>query len=72
MDINSLLNGVDCACGKRHECKIKYVYIEKNAISRLTKICEGFEKILIVADENTYAAAGKKVISPTYTISPTT
>lgn len=61
MDINALLKGIDCSCGKRHECKIGYVYIEKNAISRLTELCRDFENILVVADENTYSVAGEKV-----------
>lgn len=61
MDINNILLGVDCSCGKTHHCDIEYVYIERGAISRLTKLCEQKEKILIVADENTYSAAGEKV-----------
>lgn len=60
MDINQLLKGVKCECGKFHTCSIEYVYVEKNAISRLTEMCKGTSKILIVADENTYAAAGEK------------
>lgn len=61
MDINSILQGVDCSCGKTHCCDIEYVYIERGAISRLKMLCEQKEKILIVADENTYSAAGEKV-----------
>ena len=63
MDINEILRGVDCACGKRHECDIEHVYIENGAISKLKELCEKYEKILIVADENTYGAAGDKVIA---------
>ena len=59
MDINKLLSGVDCACGKRHECDIEYVFVEDGAIARLTDICGRYSKILIVADENTYGAAGE-------------
>lgn len=62
MDINELLKGVDCDCGKHHSCDIKYVYVEKNAIDRLSVICKDFEKILLVADENTFAAAGEKTV----------
>lgn len=61
MDINNILSGVDCSCGKTHHCDIEYVYIEHGAISRLARLCEDKEKILIVADENTYSAAGEKV-----------
>lgn len=61
MDINELLRGVDCSCGKFHTCDIKYVYIEPNATERLRDICAEYKNVLIVADENTYAAAGGKV-----------
>ena len=62
MDINELLQGVDCACGKRHTCPIKYVYIEKGAAMRLKDICSAFSHVCIVADENTFGAAGESVI----------
>ena len=61
MDINSILKGVECSCGKCHECNIEYVCVEKNAIKRLEEVCEKYNNILIVADENTYKAAGEKV-----------
>ena len=59
MDIKTILQGVDCSCGKRHECDIEHVYIENGAIKRLTALCEKYNKILLVADENTYGAAGE-------------
>ncbi len=62
MDINELLSGVKCSCGKVHTCDIKYVYIEKNAAERLKVICREDKNILIVADENTYAAAGEMTV----------
>ena len=58
MDINELLKGIDCSCGKHHTCPIKYVYIERGAISHLTEICGEYNNVLLVADQNTYAAAG--------------
>lgn len=61
MDINNILHGVECICGKTHYCDIEYVYIEAGAIARLEKLCEQNENILIVADENTYSAAGEYV-----------
>lgn len=63
MDINKLLEGRKCECGKTHTCDIDYVYIEKGAISHLKEICNNYNSILIVADENTYGAAGEKTIS---------
>ncbi len=63
MDINKLLNGVKCECGKVHNCDIDYVYIEKNAISYLAEICKDYNSVLMVADENTFSAAGEKTVS---------
>ena len=62
MDINELLLGVDCSCGRHHTCPIKYVYIEKGAIARVTKICAEYKNVLLVSDENTYSAAGKETL----------
>ena len=61
MDINQLIKGFSCSCGKTHHCDMDAVYIEKGAISRLTTLCADYENILIVADENTFAAAGEQV-----------
>lgn len=63
MDINKLLSGIDCSCGKKHACEIEYVYIEKNATQKLKEICCENHNILIVADENTFAAAGEMTIA---------
>lgn len=60
MDMSSLLSGIDCACGAHHSCDIEAVYVEEGAISRLTALCEKYKRVLLVADENTYAAAGAK------------
>lgn len=61
MNINSILNGVKCVCGKEHNCSIEYVYIESGAINRLTQLCAEYNKILLVADDNTFFAAGAEV-----------
>ncbi|MBR5153013.1 MAG: sn-glycerol-1-phosphate dehydrogenase [Clostridia bacterium] len=55
-----MLKGKTCDCGKHHSCDIEYVYIEDGAIQRLTEICKAYNRILLVADENTFAAAGDK------------
>ena len=60
MDINEILKGVDCVCGKHHTCPIEKIYVEKGAISHLDELCQEFTNVLIVADENTYGAAGKQ------------
>lgn len=63
MDINRLLNGIACSCGKAHTCSIKEVNIGKSAIDTLSDICKNFNAPLIVADQNTFLAAGKKTES---------
>ena len=63
MDINHLLAGVNCTCGKYHTCDIEYVYIERNAAQRLREICADHRCILIVADENTFSAAGDAAVA---------
>lgn len=60
MDINELLKGVECSCGRHHTCGMEHVYIEHDAMKRFSQLCREYENILIVADENTYAAAGKQ------------
>ena len=61
MDINSILKGVNCNCGHFHSCDIERVYIEKDAAKRFKDLCCGYNKILIVADENTYNVGGESV-----------
>ena len=63
LNINELLRGVNCSCGKVHTCNIQYVYIEKNATQRLSEICSKYRNILMVADENTFFAAGEATVS---------
>ena len=62
MQCNELLKGMDCLCGKHHRCDIGFVAIEKGAIAHLKKLCERDTKILLVADENTYGAAGTQTM----------
>ena len=63
MNINKILEGVSCDCGKFHTCDIQYVYIDSGAIDRLTDICKDYSNVLIVADENTFAAAGQLTLN---------
>lgn len=63
MDINKLLEGRVCECGRAHKCDIEHIYVESGATSRLAVLCEKYAGVLIVADENTYAAAGEKAAS---------
>lgn len=61
-DINRLLKGVNCTCGKRHTCDIEAVYIGAGATRHLKKLCKKYSRILLVCDENTFAAAGERVL----------
>ncbi|MBE5784144.1 MAG: sn-glycerol-1-phosphate dehydrogenase [Clostridiales bacterium] len=64
MKINDLLGReMACSCGKKHKVDIRYVCVEKGAIQKLSQRCEKYERILLVADENTFAAAGREAES---------
>jgi len=63
MDINQLLAGVHCTCGKVHTCNIEAVYVERGAAARLKELCRADDHILLVADENTLLAAGASVLA---------
>ncbi|MBE6571818.1 MAG: sn-glycerol-1-phosphate dehydrogenase [Ruminococcaceae bacterium] len=63
--MNTIKEGVLCECGKVHpESRVGFS-IKRGAICDLPKLCADFEckKAFVVADENTFAAAGKKVCS---------
>ena len=62
MDFQKLLQGVDCACGKHHRCDMDFVAVEPDAIRHLTTLCQDYHSILLVADENTFGAAGEKTM----------
>ena len=63
MQINELLNGIPaCACGKAHACPIENVIIREGAFSSIPEIVKDHKHILLVADENTYRAAGEDVV----------
>ena len=52
-----------CACGKTHDTQVDDVIIEKGAIKRVPEVIAryGAKKAFILADENTYKAAGEQV-----------
>ena len=62
MEIKELLKGVDCTCGRHHSCDIDFIAIERGAIGHLTGLCANDKCILVVADENTYGAAGSQTM----------
>lgn len=62
MSIQEMLAGkADCSCGKNHICDIHYVEIGNGVLEKLTEICAPFNRILLVADGNTYPLCGNRV-----------
>lgn len=60
--IKELINGISgCACGREHRCPTQWVEIGSGVLATLPGYCEGYEKILLVADQNTYKACGREV-----------
>ena len=65
-ELQELLNhpeGVKCACGKTHKAGFSHVIIESGAIRRVPEVVRsyGAKKVFLLADHNTYAAAGEQV-----------
>ena len=52
---------LSCSCGLVHKCDIKHVKIGKDALSALPELTANYARILVAADENTYAVCGKTV-----------
>ena len=63
MDFEELLKGRVCECGMTHTCAIKHIIIGKDANKKLAPLLEGYKKVLLVADTNTYAACGETIIT---------
>ena len=61
MDINELVKGMDCSCGKKHLCPIDYVKIGNGALASLPALCEKYKSILLVSDQNTYRVCAEEV-----------
>ncbi len=61
MDINALLGSHSCSCGRTHSCAIKAVLIGDGVLPRLHTLLGGYRRILLAADQNTYAVCGEAV-----------
>ena len=61
MDINKLLEGIECSCGQKHTCDIKAVIIESGALEKIGETVNAYSNVLVVADNNTYAVCGERV-----------
>ena len=63
MELKQLLNrDIVCSCGRTHRCDIDLVDIGAGAIDRLPESAKDFKNILLVADSNTYAVCGERVL----------
>ncbi|MBE6572325.1 MAG: sn-glycerol-1-phosphate dehydrogenase [Ruminococcaceae bacterium] len=60
MNINELHESFkNCSCKKEHNCPIDHVVIGRGVLSSLPKLCERYENIILVSDENTWQACAK-------------
>lgn len=60
--IKELIQGISgCECGREHRCPTQWVEIGSGVLERLTGYVKDYEKILLVADQNTYVACGEEV-----------
>lgn len=59
----NIINNEKCECGKIHSAQIDECIVEKNAVNMLPDVLKkyGCKKAFIVADLNTYKAAGERV-----------
>lgn len=55
----------NCPCGKKHIADIDDIIVENGAINRLPEVINGYgaKKAFILADVNTYKAAGERTVS---------
>lgn len=53
-----------CSCGRVHSSTLKKIDIDREAVKRLPEHIKelGYRKIFVIADKNTYQAAGKSVV----------
>ena len=63
MNIQQLLASFPCTCGHAHRCDIQRVEIGRGAINALSDLCREAKTILLLSDENTFAAAGAQTLS---------
>lgn len=62
MNMEELTKGIkDCECQKEHTCPIDCIKIGSDALVKLSEMCQGYKKILLISDVNTYKVCGEKV-----------
>ena len=61
-DIKELVKGIhNCKCGKDHSCPTEAVEIGSGVLPKIVELCADYDKILLVADQNTYRVCGAEV-----------
>ncbi len=55
-----------CGCGREHKLAVEEIYLEEGALEKIPEILmgerySGFKNYVMICDENTYEAAGRKV-----------
>lgn len=73
IDLNEFLK--PCGCGRKHEMVVEDIILEGGAINRLPEVLrrpayENVKNIVMICDENTYQAAGKKICKILPAVSP--
>ena len=61
MDFVKMLQDKHCDCGMVHSCSIKHILIGSDVLPKYIPLLADYQKILLVADTNTYAVFGKQV-----------
>ncbi len=61
MNFEKMLKPFECKCGITHSCDIKQVIISSGAVNSLKSVLGAYQKILLVADNNTYGICGTVV-----------
>lgn len=52
---------MECTCSqKRHSAPVKAIEVSEHAVEKIADLLADYQKIFLVADENTYEAAGKR------------
>lgn len=66
-DINTMLNDKDitCSCGRHHAASVREVVIDRGAVSQVPHLIRkyGGSRPFLIADKNTFKAAGETVCS---------
>ena len=58
---NQILKIANCSCGQTHFCDIEGVFIYDGATNNIDPLLKQYRNVLLVADQNTYNAAGEQV-----------